>query len=121
MNFDHGLPGVLTVPIGYATGAGGAVTQTTSRTTTVTINKVCGQITLVSATGSSTWATFTVNNSTVAAGDTIEISQASGANLYNVIVTKVANGTFNVSVSAVSGTATESPAFNFAVVKAVSS
>jgi hypothetical protein len=106
-------------PIGYQTGAGGAVTQATSRTTGVTLNKPSGAITLVSAAGSTTWATFTVTNSVVAATDTIEISQKSGANLYNVIVTAVASGSFNVSVSAVSGTATESPVFNFVVVKAV--
>jgi hypothetical protein len=105
--------------IGYATGAGGTVTQITSRTTGVTINKICGAITLVSAAGSSTYNTFTVTNSSVAATDVIEVSQKSGANLYNVLVTAVAAGSFNLSVSAVSGTATESPVINFIVHKAV--
>lgn len=108
-----------TAGVGYSTGAGGTVTQITSRTTGVTLNKVCGTITLLSAAGSATWSTFTVTNSTVAATDTVEIVQASGANLYNVIVTKVAAGSFNVSVSAVSGTATEAPTFNFVVTKSV--
>ena len=106
--------------IGYATGAGGAVTQTSSRVTGVTLDKVCGKITLVSAAGSSSWQTFTVSNSAVAAGDVVNIVQASGSNLYSVLVTSVSAGAFNVSVSAVSGTATESPVLNFAVIKAVS-
>jgi hypothetical protein len=105
--------------VGYNTGSGGAVTQLTSRTTGVTINKPTGQITLVSAAGSATWATFTVTNSTVAATDTIEVVQKSGANLYSVLVTAVAAGSFNVSVSAVSGTATEAPVLNFTVTKGV--
>ena len=35
--------------LGYTTGSGGAVTQATSRTTGVTLNKTNGAITLVSA------------------------------------------------------------------------
>jgi hypothetical protein len=106
-------------PLGYGTGAGATVTQLTNRTTGVTINALCGKITLVSAAGSSTWNSFTVTNSQVAATDTIIVNQSSGANLYNAIVTNVGSGSFKVSISAVSGTATEAPAFNFAVIKAV--
>jgi hypothetical protein len=108
-------------PLGYGTGAGATVTQTTNRTTGVTINALCGKITLVSAAGSSTWNSFTVTNSQVAATDTVIVNQSSGANLYNAIVTNVGSGSFKVSISAVSGTATEAPAFNFAVIKAVTS
>jgi hypothetical protein len=106
-------------PLGYGTGAGSTITQTTNRTTGVTINALCGKITLVSAAGSSTWNSFTVTNSQVAATDTVIVNQSSGANLYNAIVTNVGSGSFKVSISAVSGTATEAPAFNFAVIKAV--
>jgi hypothetical protein len=114
--------GLLMVsPLGYGTGAGATVTQLTNRTTGVTVNAVCGKITLVSAAGSSSWNSFTVTNSQVAATDVIILNQLSGANLYNAIVTNVGSGSFKVSVSAVSGTATEAPAFNFAVIKAVTS
>ena len=105
--------------IGYATGVGGSVTQSTSRTTGVALNKLCGKIVLVSAAGSATWNTFTVTNTTVAATDVVICEQATGANTYNVIVSAVAAGSFKVSVSAVVGTATEAPALNFAVIKAV--
>ena len=105
--------------IGYGTGAGGAVTQLTSRTTGVTINKTCGAITLFSAAGSASWQTFTVTNSLVAATDTIVVNQKSGTDLYMIAVTAVAAGSFNISFATTGGTTTEQPVFNFSVVKAV--
>lgn len=105
--------------LGYGTGSGGAVTQTGSRTSTVVLNKTNGAITLVSAAGSSTWQTFTVTNSTVAATDVISVCQKSGTDLYQVIVTNVAAGSFKVSFATTGGTTTEQPVFNFAVIKAV--
>jgi hypothetical protein len=105
--------------IGYGTGAGGAVTQLTSRTTGVTINKTCGAITLFSAAGSASWQTFTVTNSLVAATDTIVVNQKSGTDLYMIAVTAVVAGSFNISFATTGGTTTEQPVFNFSVVKAV--
>lgn len=105
--------------IGYATGAGGAVTQITSRTTGVTLNKVSGAITMFSAAGSATAATFTVTNSAVAATDTISLNQKSGTNLYNFIVTAVAAGSFNVTFYTTGGTATDAPVVNFNIIKGV--
>jgi hypothetical protein len=107
--------------IGYATGAGGTVVQGTSRTTAVTIDKVCGSIEMFSTTGSTTAATFTVNNSTVAISDTIIINQRSGTNLYDLMVTAVAAGSFNITFRTTGGTATDAPIINFAVIKAVTS
>ena len=108
-----------TAGVGYATGAGGAVTQITSRTTGVTLNKTAGAITLVSAAGSATAATFTVTNSTVAATDVIILNQKSGTDLYDLMVTAVAAGSFNFTFRTTGGTTTETPVFNFAVIKAV--
>lgn len=105
--------------IGYATGAGGTITQASSRTTGVTLDKVCGAITLVSAAGTATWQTFTVTNSTVAATDVIRVSQKSGTDLNMIHVTNVAAGSFKISFATTGGTTTEQPVFNFAVVKAV--
>lgn len=107
--------------LGFATGGGGAVTQTTSRTTAVTLNKACGAITLVSAAGSTTIAAFTVNNSTVAATDTILLCQKSGTDRYRLYVTAIGAGSFEISFATLSGTTTEQPVFNFAVIKAVAS
>ena len=105
--------------VGYSTGAGGAVTQITSRTTGVTLNKVCGAITLVSAAGSTSFQTFTVTNSAVAATDCVVVHQKSGTDLYEIHVTAIGAGTFNISFKTTGGTTTEQPVFNFSVVKAV--
>lgn len=104
--------------IGYGTGSGGTVTQTTSRTTAVTLNKPTGAITLVSAAGSPAVTGFAVNCSLVAAGDVIETSVRLGANnVYSIIPANIQNGYFSLFVSSVLGTATESPVINFAVIK----
>ena len=108
-----------TAGVGYATGAGGAVTQITSRTTGVTLDKTAGAITLFSAAGTTTAATFTVTNSTVAATDVIILNQKSGTDLYDLMVTAVAAGSFNITFRTTGGTTTETPVFNFAVIKAV--
>jgi hypothetical protein len=108
-----------TAGVGYATGAGGTVTQGSSRTTGVTLNKTSGAITLFSAAGSATAATFTVTNSTVAATDVIILNQKSGTDLYDLMVTAVAAGSFNITFRTTGGTTTEQPVFNFAVIKGV--
>ena len=105
--------------IGYATGAGGAVTQGTSRTTGVTLDKITGAITLVSAAGSASYQSFTVTNSTVAATDTIIVNQKSGTDKYIILVTNVSAGSFQITFATTGGTTTEQPVFNFAVIKAV--
>lgn len=107
------------IGVGYATGAGAAVTQASSRTTGVTINANCGQITLVSAAGSATPASFTVTNSKVADGDVIILNQNSGTDLLELHVTDVAAGSFQITFFTTGGTTTEQPVINFAVIKAV--
>lgn len=105
--------------VGYAAGAGGAVTQLTSRTTGVTLNNVSGAITLVSAAGSTAYQTFTVTNSAVAATDVVIVNQKSGTDKYITMVTTVAAGSFQITFATTGGTTTEQPVFNFAVIKAV--
>jgi hypothetical protein len=107
--------------IGYGTGSGGAVTQLTSRTTGVTLNKTNGSITLFNAPNSTTFRSFTVTNSTVAATDVILLSQRSGTNIQQLIVSNVAAGSFEISHATTTGTTTEAPVINFAVIKAVTS
>lgn len=109
----------VTSNLGFATGAGGTVTQATSRTTGVTLNKSCGAITLVSAAGSASWQSFTVTNSAVAATDTIRVVQKSGTDLYMIHVTAVGAGSFQITYATTGGTTTEQPVFSFTVLKAV--
>lgn len=113
-----------TGPIGYVQGAGAAVTQITSRTTGVTINALSGQITLVSAAGSpedTAWTAMTVANSQVAATDVILITQSAGANIYCHWITAVAAGSFVFNFATTGGTATDSPTFNFVIIKGAAS
>ncbi len=113
--------------VGYGTGAGGAVTQATDRTTGVTLHKLCGVITTNNASLSAEAAAeFTVTNSTVAITDTVVVSQQSGSNGGNtdVYVSTVAAGSFKIKVAnnnAAAGTAeTGAILINFSVIKAVS-
>jgi len=108
-----------TAGVGYATGAGGAVAQGTNRTTGVTLNKTTGSITLFSAAGTTVATTFIVTNSTVAATDVIILNQKSGTDLYDLMVTNVAAGSFNITFRTTGGSTTETPVFNFAVIKGV--
>jgi hypothetical protein len=103
-----------------ATGAGGAVTQLTSRTTGVTLSTPTGQITLFAAAGTTTPATFTVTNTVVAATDVIALSQTGGSNQYIAFATAAA-GSFNITFYAMVGTASDSPIFNFVVLKGAAS
>lgn len=105
--------------VGYGTGAGGTVTQATSRTTGVTLNKICGAITLVSAAGTATWQTFTLTNSSIAATDVVIVNQKSGTDLNMISVTNVSAGSCKISFATTGGTTTEQPVFSFAVIKGV--
>jgi len=105
--------------LGYGTGSGGTVTQATSRTTGVTLNKTNGAITLVSAAGLATFQSFTVTNSTVAATDVVHVTQKSGTDLYQIFVTATAAGSFRITFATTGGVTVEQPVFNFAVIKGV--
>ena len=105
--------------LGYGTGSGGTVTQVTSRTTGVTLNKTNGAITLVSAAGLATFQSFTVTNSKVAATDVVHVTQKSGTDLYQIFVTATAAGSFRITFATTGGITVEQPVFNFAIIKAV--
>jgi hypothetical protein len=94
-----------------------SVTQTGNRSNAVTNNNLAGSIILTSAAGSTTATTLTVNNNQVAENDLIIINQKTGTNLYDLMITKVLTGSFNVTVRSTGGTATEAPELTFAVIK----
>ena len=106
--------------LGYTTGAGGAVTQATSKSTGVTLNNVTGAITLNGAalTNGST-ATFTVTNSAIGANDNVVINHKSGGTLggYGVKVHSIAAGSFKISVKNESGgDLSEAPVLQFSII-----
>jgi hypothetical protein len=102
----------------YDYGQGGTVEQETSRTTGVTINRLVGQIELVSAAGSTTAAAFVVTNGQVSADDCVVAWVKSGTDPRRVDVIEVADGSFKISTNTISGTTTEQPVIGFAVIKA---
>lgn len=85
---------------GYTTGAGGAVTQLTSRSTGVTLNTVTGAITGINTSLAATTAvTFTVTDSAVAATDKILVHLASGGSVTtSYYCSAVAAGSFNITL-----------------------
>lgn len=109
--------------IGYATGAGSAVTQATSKSTGVTVNAVCGAVTTHNAAlAAAAEVSFTVTNSSVAATDVVVCSIKSGATAgaYVAQVDAIAAGSFQVSISNQSaGSLGEAVVINFVVIKAV--
>ena len=109
--------------IGYSAGAGSSVTQATSTTTGVTINTICGQITMFNtALAAAAEATFTVTNSSVSSTDVIIVNHASvgTAGAYIVGISGVATGSFKITVSNVSTSSkSEAIVLNYAIIKAV--
>jgi len=116
---------------GYAgAGVGGTVTQLTSRTTGVTLDKICGDITLVSASipGLNSQR-FTLTNSTIGATDMVQVclvgDSAAGTgpttSAYDVGVLQVAAGACDIVVHNTnnSATATEQLTVRFMVIKGV--
>lgn len=112
--------------LGYNTGAGGTVTQATSKTTGVTLNAQSGQITMNNASlGAGAEVVFTVTNSFVSATDVIIVNVGSGATTnddYVVGVGAVGAGSFDIYVGNVSaGALTDALVLNFAVISGASS
>lgn len=111
--------------VGYRTGVGGAVTQTPAKTSAVTLDKLCGAITMDGAnlnTGAE--ITFTVNNAFVTANDVPIVCVKSGGTVgaYSVWVSAVAAGSFSITVSNVSGGILgETPVISFAIIKGAGS
>jgi len=86
-----------TTGLGFYTGAGGTVTQATSKATAFTLSKMCGQITLAAdALAANTIVSATWTNSLIAATDVVIINHKSGGTI----------GAYTINVACLSGTAT---------------
>jgi hypothetical protein len=112
-----------TAGIGYATGAGGTVTQATNKATAVTLNKITGEITLnAAALAAATIVTFVLNNSTIAANDVIVVNYVSAGTFgaYTVNARATGMGTVSIAIRNNSaGSLSEAIVIRFAVIKAV--
>ena len=112
--------------VGYITGDGGAVTQATSKSTAVTLNNLCGQITLNGAAlAANTAVSFVLTNSKIAATDCMRVNIASGAatpSSYLVQAEAFASGSVTISIrNLTAGSLSEALVLNFATIKSVNS
>lgn len=113
--------------VGYDTGAGGTVTQATSKTTNVTLNKLCGQIvTHNQALPAGSQVAFTLVNSNIAATDIVVVTFVSvpaGAHTlmdYTVRAGQPVAGQCAIGVrNDTAGSLSEAITIGFAVIKAV--
>lgn len=112
-----------TTVFGYATGAGGTVSQNANKSTAVTLNKLTGEITMnAAALAAGAIATFVLNNSTVAAGDMIVVSHHSGGTVGPYLINGRVTGAGAASIAVrntSAGSLSEAIVIKFAVIKAV--
>jgi hypothetical protein len=106
--------------LGYASGAQGAVTQGTSKSTGVTLNASMGRITTDSATlNTLTNVTFTLTNNLISVKDVIILNVSSGATsgAYNCWISSMSAGTCTITLRNISGgNLSEAVVINFAVI-----
>jgi hypothetical protein len=106
--------------IGYSTAAQGTVTQATSKSTGVTLNKSAGQITMSDAAlNTLTNVTFTLTNSTLSAKDVLilNVSGAATAGAYNCWVSSMSAGSATITLRNISGSSlSEAVVINFAII-----
>ena len=113
--------------IGYSAAAQGTVTQATSKSTGVTLNKSAGQITMNNAAlAGNTAVSFTLNNSLISANDTIivcisSVTTGSTAGAYTTYVSNMTAGSASLTLRNLSGTSySEAIVINFSVIHCLS-
>lgn len=107
--------------IGYTAAAQGTVTQATSKSTAVTLNKPAGVITMNNASlATATNATFTLNNSFISANDTVILTISGGQatpGSYNVFANSLTAGAVSITLRNISGgPLSEAIVVNFAII-----
>jgi hypothetical protein len=117
-----------TTEIGYSAAGQGTVTQATSKSTGVTLNKSAGQITMNNAAlAGSTAVSFILTNSTISANDTIIVCVASNttgsaAGAYTTYISYLAAGSALITLRNLT-TATsysEAVVINFSIIHGAS-
>lgn len=114
-----------TSEIGYSAAAQGTVTQATSKSTAVTLDKSAGRITMNNASlATSTNATFTLNNSIIGANDAVILTISGGQTTpgsYNVFANSLTAGSVSITLRNISGgTLSEAVVINFAIIHSAS-
>lgn len=110
--------------IGYDTGTGGTVTQASTKGTAVNLNRLCGEVTMnAAALAAATIVSFTMNNTSAAAGDRVIVNHVSGGTLGAYGLNAVAAaGTITFYVrNNTAGSLSEAIVLGFAIVKGATS
>lgn len=109
--------------LGYTAEGQGTVTQATSKSTAVTLNKPAGQITMNNAAlGATTNVTFTLNNTFISTNDILILNVAAGATAgaYNCWVSGLSAGSASITVRNISaGSLSEAVVINYALIHCV--
>ena len=119
---DANFTNLNTDKAGYITGEGGTVTQATSKSTAVTLNKKCGTVTMNGAAlAADAIVSFTLTNSTIAATDVVVLNHASAGTAGKYALNaQAAAGSASINVTNISaGSLSEAIVIRFAVIKAV--
>lgn len=101
LSIDHtGAVLALSGPLGYGLGAGGTVTQTTSKSTTVTLNKPYGQITMHNAAlAAGARVRFNIVNSFITPNDLVVVCiRYPGSGQYEAWVSQIGTGNCDIEV-----------------------
>ena len=114
-----------TTGLGFYTGAGGMVTQLTTKATAFTLSNMCGQIITASdGLAHSTTVSATWTNTKIAATDVVIINHKSGGTIGSYAFNVVCNsGTATLYIRNIetTGTLSEPLTLNFVVIKGVTS
>ena len=119
---DANFTNLNTDKAGYITGDGGTVTQASSKSTAVTLNKKCGTVTMNNAAlAADAIVSFTLTNSTIAATDVVSLNHSSGGTAGKYVLNaQAAAGSASINVTNISaGALSEAIVIRFAVIKAV--
>ena len=110
--------------IGYAAAAQGTVTQATSKSTGVTLNKSAGRITMNGAElAANTAVSFTLTNSLISTNDTIIVNVSGGgtAAAYTTYISSMAAGSAVIALRNLTGSAlSEAVIINYATIHGAS-
>jgi len=113
-----------TEEIGYAAGAQGTVTQATSKSTGVTLNKSAGRITMNGALlAANTAVSFTLTNSLISANDAIIVNISGGgtAAAYTTYISSMTAGSAVITLrNMTGGDLSEAVIINFATIHGAS-
>jgi len=111
--------------IGYTAAAQGTVTQATSKSTAVTLNKPAGRITLNNAAlAGNTAVTFNLNNTLISANDILVLNVSAGsvadATTYTTYISSLGAGVAAITLRNLTATSqSEAVVINFAIIHCV--